>query len=67
MLNTVLESLPAAAQVTEQLVARYGAERLWQVEQLSRHIFRAWLTDGGVALATVMEDGGLQVRELEAV
>ena len=62
MIRKMLAALPDAAEVTERLVAR-----LWQVERMSKHIYRAWLSDGGVALATVMEDGSLSVRELEAV
>lgn len=67
MLQAILSTLPDAARVTEHLVARFGPEQVWQVEQLSRHIFRAWMTDGGVALATVADDGKITVRELEAV
>lgn len=67
MIMKMLAALPDAAEVTERLVARFGPERLWQVERMSKHIYRAWLSDGGVALATVMEDGSLSVRELEAV
>ena len=61
MIRKMLAALPDAAEVTER------PERLWQVERMSKHIYRAWLSDGGVALATVMEDGSLSVRELEAV
>ena len=28
--------------VTEELAEQYGPEELWQAEQLSRNIFRAW-------------------------
>lgn len=66
MLKNILETLPIATKATEALMGKYGPDRLWQVEQLSRHIFRAWLTDGEIALATVMEDGSVQIRELEA-
>lgn len=67
MLQAILSTLPDAARVTEHLVARFGPEQVWQVEQLSRHIFRAWLNNGGVVLAIVAEDGAITVRELEAV
>ena len=60
-----LDALPTAVQVTGRLLERYGAEELRQVERLSGRIFRAWLTGGGVALATVGEDGAVTVRELE--
>lgn len=60
-------ALSSAAQTTDKLVAHFGAELIWQVEQLSKHIFRAWLNDGRVAIAIVQEDGSLDIRELEAV
>ena len=66
-MNTLLRTLPCAARVTERLVAQFGAERIWQVQQLSDHIYRALLNDGSVAFATVTEDGEILVRELEAV
>lgn len=66
-MNTLLRTLPCAARVTERLVAQFGAERIWQVQQLSDHIYRALLNDGSVAFATVTEDGEIRVRELEAV
>ena len=53
MLKTIARTLPDAAAVTEQLVAQYGPEQLRQVEQLSKHFFRAWLKDGTVALAII--------------
>ena len=61
MLN-LAKRLPTAAQVTEKLIRRYGG-KLWQVEQLSEHIFRGWMNDGAVVLATVAEDGSMSVRE----
>ena len=66
-MNTLLRTLPCAARVTERLVAQFGAERIWQVQQLSEHIYRVLLNDGAVAFATVAEDGEILVRELEAV
>lgn len=67
MLHAMLETLPDAARVTEQLVAHYGPDRIWQVERLSGRIFRAWMNDGGVVLATTRKDGSIALRELEAV
>lgn len=67
MMGAILATLPEATAVADKLIAQYGAERLWQVERLSKHIFRAWLTDGRLALAIVQEDGSLDVRELEEV
>lgn len=64
MVRMDLPNLSTAAWVTEQLLAQYGPERLWQVERLSRHIFRGWLSDGGVALAVIGEAGELTIREL---
>ena len=66
-MNTLLKTLPCAARVTERLVAQFGEERIWQVQQLSEHIYRALLNDGSVAFATVADDGEILVRELEAV
>ena len=60
-MNTLLRTLPCAARVTERLVAQFGAERIWQVQQLSDHIYRALLNDGSVAFATVTEDGEILV------
>lgn len=42
--------------VTEELAEQYGPEELWQVEQLSRNIFRAWLRSGRVAVAWIQPD-----------
>ena len=52
-------------QVMDALEETLGAEQLWQVERLSRNIFRAWLRSGQVAIATVMPDGTLDIRVLE--
>ncbi len=67
MLQTMIRTLPSAARVTERLVAQLGADQVWQVQQLSEHIYRALLNNGAVAFATVREDGEIDVRELEAV
>ena len=58
---------PAAGrrQVTDALENRFGPAELWQVEQLSRHVFRAWLRSGRVAVAFIQPDGSLEIRELE--
>lgn len=52
-------------QVTQRLIDLYGPERVWQVEQLGKHTFRAWLTTGGVVLVTVLEGGLMAFRPLE--
>ena len=67
MIGTIASTLPDGAAVTEQLVAHYGAEKLWQVERLSKHFFRAWLRDGTVSLAIIQPDGTVTIQELEAV
>lgn len=65
MFKTIASTLPDAAAVTEQLVARYGPEQLRQVEQLSAHFFRARLSDGSMAMAIVQPEGQVVIRELE--
>ena len=67
MLKTIARTLPDAAAVTEQLVARFGPEKLRQVEQLSEHFFRARLRDGSMAMAIVQPEGQVMIRELEGV
>ena len=52
-------------QVTQRLIDLYGPDRVWQVEQLGKRIFRAWLTTGGVVLVTVLEGGLMAFRPLE--
>ena len=67
MLKTIASTLPDAAAVSEQLVARYSPEQLRQVEQLSEHFFRARLRDGSMAMAIVQPEGQVMIRELEEV
>lgn len=67
MFKTIASTLPDAAAVTEQLVARYGPEQLRQVEPLSEHFFRARLRDGSMAMAIVQPEGQVVIRELEEV
>ena len=52
-------------QVVAALEGEYGSEQLWQVERLSRHIFRAWLRSSQVAIAIVMPDGDLSIKLLK--
>ena len=62
-----LKDTPAAdlgAVVMKEALNRAGVKPE-QVEQLSRHIFRAWLRSGGVAVAIIQTDGSLDIRELE--
>ena len=65
MLRTKEQALVDREQVMDKLEERYGPEQVWQVERLSRHIFRGWLRDGRVVLATAQADGALEFRELE--
>lgn len=65
MLRTKEAVLVDRGQVMDALEEQYGPEQLWQVERLSRHIFRGWLRDGRVVLATAQADGALEFRELE--
>lgn len=65
MLRTKELALVDRGRVMDALEERYGPEQVWQVERLSRHIFRGWLRDGRVVLATAQADGALEFRELE--
>lgn len=67
MLKAMIQALPSAARVTEQMVSQLGAGRVMQIQRMSQHIYRALLRDGGVAVATVLENGEITVLELEAV
>lgn len=55
-----------AISAAEHLIERYQ-EQVCQVEQLSEHIFRARLNNGGFALCIVQKDGSMKIRELEEV
>ncbi len=59
-------SLQAASQVTDKLLERFGVQELRQVEQLSKHSFRAHLAGGEIALAVIGEDGTVRIKEPEA-
>lgn len=65
MLLNKEKALPGWEQVAERLTELYGPERVWQLEQLGRHLFRAWLTTGGVVLVTVLEGGKMAFQPLE--
>lgn len=65
MLRTKEPVLVDRERVMDELEERYGPEQVWQVERLSRHIFRGWLRDGRVVVAMAREDGTLELRELE--
>ncbi len=55
------------ARARETLAGRYGMRNIWQIERLDKHFFRAYLADGRIILAMLGEDGGVTLRELEAV
>lgn len=65
MLQTKEPVLVDRERVMDELEERYGPEQVWQLERLSRHIFRAWLRDGRVALVTAQPDGALLIQEME--
>ena len=72
MIGSIVNTLPDAAAVTEQLqgygtMANEAAEQLRQVEQLSEHFFRARLRDGTMAMAIVQSEGRVVIREMEEV
>lgn len=66
MNGMITAHLANGCRAAELLIERYGPSLIWQVEQLSEHIFRAWLSDGRVALAIVRKNGTVQIQELEA-
>ena len=65
MLQTKEPVLVDRGRVMDALEERYGPEQVWQLERLSRLIFRAWLRDGRVALVTAQPDGALLIQEME--
>lgn len=65
MKKYIAATLPTAAQVTDGLLDRFGPDQIWQVERLGDRLFRAWMTDGTVVLARVMQDGNLDFRKQE--
>ena len=60
-------TLKLGACVTDKLLAKFGPERLQQVEQLSTNVFRAILVGGEIALAIVLRDGSVLIREAEVL
>jgi len=59
-----METSAATVRIRESLEQQYGAEKLWQVKQLGKRSFRAWLTDGTDAVAMLLEDGSIKIWEL---
>ena len=67
MLRAMAKVLPTAARVTEQLLERFGADVIQQIQQLGEKTFHARTTDGRLLMVSVLEDGELAVKEAEAV
>lgn len=53
--------------VREQLRERYGRKKIDRVEPVENGVFRARMLDGGLAFATVEDDGSINIREQEVV
>lgn len=62
---TTMNCIPTAERVTEQLLERFGADKLSLVECLSPHFYRARTVDGTLILATIDHGGELFTREVE--
>lgn len=54
-------------QVRNRLRDWFGRGKIDQVEPVEPGVFRARLMDGGLAYATVEEDGSITIQEREAV
>lgn len=65
-MSSCVEAPSISERVRCELEARCGADRLWTVERLSKHIFRAWLTNGANVVAMLLEDGSVKTWEMEA-
>ena len=67
MMSTICKTLPDAAKVAEQLVLKYGPDRVWEVKQLSERIYRVDLYTGEVLLVTVLDTGMLEIKTQEGM
>lgn len=54
-------------QVRNKLRERFGRGKVAQVEPVEPGVFRARLIDGGLAFATLEEDGSITIQEREVV
>lgn len=54
-------------QVRNKLRERFGPGKVAQVEPVEPGVFRARLIDGGLAFATLEEDGSITIQEQEVV
>ncbi len=57
----------AERKVRERLREWFGRGQVDQMEPVEPDVFRARLVGGGLAFATVEEDGSVSIREQEAV
>ncbi len=53
--------------VRDKLREWFGRRRVDQLEPVESGVFRARLVDGGLAYATVEEDGSITIQEREVV
>ena len=53
--------------VRDKLRGWFGRRRVDQLEPVESGVFRARLVDGGLAYATVEEDGSITIQEREVV
>ena len=56
-----------ARRVRDKLREWFGRRRVDQLEPVESGVFRARLVDGGLAYATVEEDGSITIQEREVV
>lgn len=57
----------AERKVWDKLQNWFGRRQVDQMEPVEPGVYRARLVDGGLAYATVGEDGSISIQELEAV
>lgn len=65
--DNMVQNIVIEREVRCRLAAWFGRRRVEQVEPVDSSCWRARLVDGGLAYATVEEDGSITIRELEAV
>lgn len=62
-MGVCIQVLPREERMPAELADRCGGDKLWTVERLGRHTWRAWLRDGEVITAMVMPDGSVKMWE----
>lgn len=65
MYKTVKATLPSGCRVLRMLLQRFGAKSICQMLEVGPGVFRVRLRDGRLVAATVLENGTLDVQELE--